>query len=179
MPLIMLDGVDGAGKTTYAERLCEAFDGPSKIIHKSQFEGDDSIAEYTYDLTNYDPAGQELVVLDRWHVSEMIYGSLLRGKSKVSATDVYFIQAFLKSLGCLPIIMTAPLPKLLARLEDRGEDYLPLGMVADIDRAYWAWAKAHNWHIVGPHNRLAPEYVLAMAKIDARVAVNKKWAGEA
>ena len=144
MPLIMLDGVDGAGKTTYAKELCAAWDGPSRLIHRSRFEGN-PMDEYENSLMDYMPNNGELVVLDRWFLSELVYGTVLRGTSKLHIRDTVHVERFLASRGALNIIMTASTEVILSRLRKRGEDYLPFDKVTQVNKLFISWAKENDW----------------------------------
>lgn len=144
MPLILLEGVDGAGKTTAANELCELWDGPSRIIHKSAYDRD-NFDEYENDLLDYKPGSGELVVLDRWHASELVYGHVIRGRAKLSAYDTFHIEQFLRSRGALITVVTAPVSTIVSRLYKRGEDFLPIDKVSTVNHIFLAMAQERGW----------------------------------
>ena len=79
--LIVLDGPDGAGKTTLAKRLCERYQG--KYFHltyrwkKSMFEYHTAALHHALSL-----ADKQLVIIDRLWMSEVIYATVYRGGSQ-------------------------------------------------------------------------------------------------
>lgn len=174
MPLIMLDGVDGAGKSTFALDLKDAWDGPAKILHRTQFTGS-PVDEYELSLKDYVPGAGQLLILDRWFLSEIIYGHIMRGASKLTAKfDAFHIMKVLNSRGSANIVMTAPQQVLADRLAQRGEDYLPVHKVHDANKAFVCWAQEYNWVVVRSTSTGLPatavEYILASAVSKERMA---------
>lgn len=167
MPLIMLDGVDGAGKTTFANELRDAWNGPSRILHRSQFTGN-PMDEYENSLLDYYPASDELVILDRWFLSELVYGTVLRDRSKLTIRDTVHIDKFLASRGALNIVMTAPTDVLLNRLTARGEDYLPMDKVFQVNKMFVGWAKENDWIVLKAGSSVTPGEVVRAAVAHAK-----------
>lgn len=147
MPLIMLDGVDGAGKSTFALKLKDAWDGPAQIIHKTQFTGS-PVDEYELSLKHYTPGTGHLLILDRWFLSEIIYGHTMREFSKLAKLDALHIMKLLNSRGSANVIMTAPQEALAYRLALRGEDYLPASKIHEVNKAFVGWAQEYDWTVV-------------------------------
>ena len=174
MPLIMLDGVDGAGKSTFALDLKDAWNGPAQIIHKTQFTGS-PVDEYELSLKKYVPGAGNLLILDRWFLSEIIYGRIMRGSSKLATKlDAFHIMKVLNSRGSANVVMTAPQEVLAYRLDQRGEDYLPPSKIHEVNKAFVGWAKEYDWTVVRstltglPDN--AVESILALAASKDRQA---------
>lgn len=159
MPLIMLDGVDGAGKSTFAMELCDAWNGPTTVLHRGQFVGN-PMDEYENSLLDYRSDEGRLLILDRWFLSEIVYGTIMRGSSKLSKLDVVHIMKVLASRGAVNVIMTASSEVLTARLEARGEDYLPMDKVQSVNQAFIRWAKEHNWMVIRSGANGLPETAL-------------------
>ena len=132
--LIILEGPDGAGKTTLAEALMAGFyrkwpSGTFTVEHRGPLSPDvDPVDEYT--LPDYDPTDRtNLVVCDRWHLSETVYGPIYRGASRV---DLAFHEKWLDDRGALKLYVTAPLSVLTARVSERGDDFIEIGHLANI-----------------------------------------------
>ena len=174
MPLILLEGVDGAGKTTLAAQLAAMWtaggdDGrTAKIIHRTAtFATPTVFDEYENALTSYHPGSGQLLILDRWHVSEVVYGHILRGRSRLTRGNVKHINQFLTAKGALEVIMTAPVHTIIDRLNARGETYLPIHKVTEVVKAYIAWARDFDWVLAKP-NTVRPTML-----INAAVALEK------
>ena len=132
--LIVLEGPDGAGKTTLAKALMAGFyrkwpSGTFRIEHRGPLRLNvDPADEYT--LPDYDPADMtNLVVCDRWHLSEAVYGPIYRGGSRA---DLDFHEKWLDDRGALKLYVTAPLSALTSRVSERGDDFIEVGHLANI-----------------------------------------------
>lgn len=78
--VVVLEGPDGAGKTTLAEELCKRYDG--FYVHRTWRKGMDVWDHHTEALQiAHARAHQQLVVIDRLWPSEAIYGQIYRGES--------------------------------------------------------------------------------------------------
>jgi len=128
--LIILEGVDGAGKSTLASAIVEKIqklhpEDTVEYLHASQIKGT-VYEEYVEPLNDYSPGSGRHIVIDRWHVGERIYGPLYRDSSAFDAATGSFawIELFLASKGARLWNVTQELDVLQKRLADRGEDFL-------------------------------------------------------
>ena len=78
--MIILEGPDGSGKSTLAKAIEEKY---KAIVLHASYDPSWDIAKYHEVLLNSAAAIEEVgcqVVLDRWALSEAIYGKVFRGK---------------------------------------------------------------------------------------------------
>ena len=147
--LIVLEGVDGAGKTTLADLLLEAHDGPSEIQHKGPLKIN-PLVEYEWSMRSYNRTDlSHLLVADRWHVGELIYGPLYRGKSQLTKGMRQHVEMFLQSRGAVTRVVHAPVETIKRRLRDRGEDLLEDGHVGLVWDFYNEYVEANDgWELI-------------------------------
>lgn len=147
MPIIIVEGVDGSGKSTFVEKLLDTIPwGFDKIkIHRGVPVG-------TVEQEYVDPLlrlrGKEFLVTDRWHVGEMIYGPIYRGESKVKGVWEDNIELYLGMKGAVRVIMAPPIEVVKQRLADRGEDYLKDEHVDEVYDFYKRYAEFHGYLVV-------------------------------
>lgn len=145
MPVIILEGIDGSGKSTLADEIIDMSPIPARYLHRGPLEGTVE-EELIYPLQNIKP--DELLVCDRWHVGEMIYGPIYRGKSQVQGVYHDIIENLLWDLNAVKVILS-PDPGLIAdRLDERGEDYLQPEHFDEIYQAYESYAFANDWRLI-------------------------------
>lgn len=119
--IIILEGPDGAGKTTLANRL--ARQNNYSVIHrkqpKSTKEKQNMMSEYLESIKN-----SNNVIFDRCWYSEMVYGPVMRDSSVISYPEMYSLEKELAKHGAIIIYATAQIPVLWQRCLKRGEDYI-------------------------------------------------------
>ena len=149
MPLIVLEGVDGAGKTTYAEQLIAEWPVQDKtwLLHAGQPAAKPIMHQYeTALLSLYDPRDpDQLVVCDRWHVGETVYGPIYRGRSRLTPGMARYVDQLLDSLGAVKCVLSGTLKTLTRRLADRGEDFLKPEHLALVADQYHTYAYDNGW----------------------------------
>lgn len=148
--LIVLEGVDGAGKSTLVDRLLRTRAGCDADVrmHCGPLKGD-AMREYEWRLRDYVPGDGRLWVCDRWHVGELIYGPLYRGQSKLTGAMHRHVELLLESLGALRLVVTADMHTIMQRLETRGEDFLQPSHVGLVWDWYNEYAYRNGWRLVG------------------------------
>ena len=86
--LIILEGLDKCGKTTFAKKL-------GNCVLKHSTKDDDALAV----LKKYvNIADEQLVVLDRSFLSEMTYGQVYRGVNTITAAKLMQIKRILSKI---------------------------------------------------------------------------------
>jgi len=139
MTIICLEGPDLSGKSTLAGEFM-SLGGPRTLIKRGPIR-EDPMIEYLrpFDvLTQGDWFDrQQILVLDRWHVGELIYGPLLRGGSELTTFQANYLEMVMASLGCLFIHVTAPVPVLEDRWDIRGDSLVKREWLHEISDKYW------------------------------------------
>jgi thymidylate kinase len=111
--LIILDGCDGVGKTTLAASLANRYG--HAIVHASLTPpGIDLFARYSAML-----AYPGAVVLDRSFVSELVYGPLDRGHSRLTLDQAASLASAAADRGGIMVHLTGRPDRLAARLMAR------------------------------------------------------------
>lgn len=115
--MLIIEGIDGVGKTTLVEYL------QSYGMKKYHFDYDsknmDLFSKYMKVLLEDDSE----LVLDRSFISEMVYGPVIRNKCKLSLEDYAKLLIAYKNAGAKIIYLTAPKDVLLKRRNDEKSDY--------------------------------------------------------
>lgn len=125
--LIILEGPDGSGKTYLAERLMERIQAvqPSveapTYIHKKRPTEATFLAEYLQPIADYMPRSGRTVILDRWHIGELIYPEMADRRTLATVTEFHYLEMFLRSRGALIVHVDTPVAKILECLEERPE----------------------------------------------------------
>lgn len=168
--LIVLEGIDGAGKTTFAEELADQFTSThpyftAEVLHRGPLKPDvDPLDEYENSLT-YNAADQaKLVICDRWYLSEMIYGPLYRGRSRVDEFRWAHIEKFLEARGAVRLLVSAPLSVVEQRLADRGETFLKEDDRKIVHARYLELASRLGWGLLNTALSPRPQSILTMGR---------------
>lgn len=150
--LITIDGPDLAGKSTLTKALIQRWNEYHRpldlnheclVIHKGPPTPDtDPFTEYETALD--EPSLRDailspmtLVIFDRWHAGERIYGPLLRGESRLSDAGVLHVELALAALGAYPITCLPNLPTLLERYDQRGDKLIQRDQLGTLHHWYY------------------------------------------
>lgn len=103
--VLVLEGPDGAGKTTLAEALVERYD--AHYVHRTWHKGIDVWDHHLEALIIANERSHEqLVIIDRLHLSEQIYGRIYRGVAQQTHNVRCFDRVLLKlaaiNVMCVP-----------------------------------------------------------------------------
>lgn len=115
--MIIIEGLDGVGKTTLVNYFV------TQGMKKHHFD---------YDANNMDLFSKYMrvlkeenlnLVLDRSFISEMVYGPILRGKSKLELEQYKKLLEAYKQVGTSIIYLTSPQDILLERRRGEPKDF--------------------------------------------------------
>lgn len=115
--MLIIEGIDGVGKTTLVENLRNY--GMKKYHFDYDSKNMDLFSKYMKVLLEDD--GE--LVLDRSFISEMVYGPVIRNKCKLSIENYTKLLILYKNAGAKIIYLTAPKNVLLKRKNDEKSDY--------------------------------------------------------
>lgn len=119
--IIIIEGPDGSGKTTLAEKLSRQTKYP--IMHRTQPKSEEEkklmMGEYLQTIRS----GKNMI-FDRCWYSEMAYGPVMRDESVISYPEMYELEEQLTKCGAIIIYATGPKALLWQRCLRRGEDYV-------------------------------------------------------
>lgn len=166
--LILLEGADCSGKSTLADKIakriadhddfcdseaaCASVDARVARLHSGP-PTLHVLREYEGRLDWYRPGSPEgrHVVADRWHLGELIYGPLLRGRSRLDPAMLLHVDLFLRSRGALVVHVDPGWEVIERRLRERGDELVSVDQVRQAHAAYV---------------KLADRYAPVMVKVD-------------
>ena len=140
MPII-IEGPDGAGKSTLAKSLADRLD---MNILKMTANGGQSVQEYLQKLAC------DGVIIDRCWVSEQVYSDLFGRKPRIDNDDAEALTKFCGRAGIPIIVLLPPLHVVIGRLNERGDEYADVVCpnITEIYKRYREWAEEHDNVIV-------------------------------
>lgn len=136
MPII-IEGPDGAGKSTLAKSLAGALD---MNILKMTANGGQSVPEYLQKLAC------DGVIIDRCWVSEQVYSDLFGREPRIGHDDAEALTELCGDIGIPIIVLLPPLHVVIGRLNGRGDEYADVVCpnIAKIYGRYREWSEGHG-----------------------------------
>lgn len=119
--IIIIEGPDGSGKTTLAEKLSKQTGYP--VVHRSQPKTEEEKKQMMDQYVTTIEAGKNMI-FDRCWYSEMVYGPVMRDASVITYPEMYLLEHKLAKHGALIIYCTDKPKTLWRRATKRGEDYI-------------------------------------------------------
>ena len=138
---IILEGVDGAGKTTLAKILAERYG--LDIVHCTQHDA----ADYNFYRQTL---RKQNVVWDRHTLGELIYPFVFQRPPQIGTEDARLIMHYAKQEGVIILVLTTDMDTILKRLHARNTEEHPLiiGNIKWIDERFRFYAEQFNIPII-------------------------------
>jgi len=135
--LILLEGPDGAGKSSLAAKLATELKkiGTVEQWHKGP-PTKHPLDEYEMPLLKYRPGRNHHIIADRWHLGELVYPHVFGRESKYSSAVHHHLEAFLRSRGALLVYTCPPIGVLKSRLARRGDSMVEADQLLAIVKWY-------------------------------------------
>jgi thymidylate kinase len=183
LTVVILEGPDGSGKTALARALTA--DGAPfasvELRHTSQpkhpmgayWEYLDEVAR----MARCDLWPDSLVVYDRFHVGELVYGPVMRDGCDMTMADLATLESMLDQMHVVRVLLHAPGDVILRRAYERGEDFVSETQLAEVVRRYdqlGAYlSDRYGWHTYDTY--VSPlEYLAREVARHAKVAATKR-----
>lgn len=104
---IIVEGMDGSGKTTLAKKLCQIF--PDSEYHRNEKGPREDLGQWWMEQLSWNPS-RKVIIHDRFFYPELVYGPVLRGKISVDEGTIRYVSDFIRSYAfliyCRPPIHT-------------------------------------------------------------------------
>jgi thymidylate kinase len=182
--IVIFEGPDGAGKSTMIKEVqatAEAVGTPTSVWRAGPFPaGSDAWREYVFPLTSLSASQDWLVLIDRWHLGELVYGPLLRGGSRLSLEQRAWIEGYLRTFGAVMIHLTATVEELARRMANRGDDLIKAEQLPYLKAAYEQLIgdghqpriMCRTYDTTGQRTQPTAAAIYRLAKMDAAIAIS-------
>jgi thymidylate kinase len=130
--VVALEGCDGTGKTTLADALATRYG--HTVVHSGRTpDGEDLVGRYREIL-----ATPGKIVLDRCFMSELVYGPLYHGRSRISLSAASSLARIVAARGGVIVHLTGNSGILADRLRARDGSDPAVGQIVAMTDAYHA-----------------------------------------
>lgn len=122
----LIDGPDGAGKTTLVEKLLKQFPG-ALVVHCGKPANDEEAFNYWKKHASIikDSADERVVIFDRCWYSDRVYAPIMRGREEMTPQQREYLELLVKEHGGgVVLYLTGNVRDLWRRCKRRGEDYI-------------------------------------------------------
>ena len=119
--IIIIEGPDGSGKTTLAEKMHKQTG--YKLLHRSYPKTEEDKERMMAEYMQVIKSGVNCIFDRSWY-SEMVYGPVMRNDSIISYPQMYTLERELTKRGAIVIYCGGMISNMWARCKERGEDYV-------------------------------------------------------
>lgn len=137
---VLIDGVDGTGKTSVTEKLANRLG--CNIIRLTH-DGDRNFRAYSESMI------PDNMVHDRTFLSEMIYSSIFKRGSRLNIDCTSALFRLIDQYNAKVFILTANIVTLNERLNKRGDEFIDdFSVIEKIDLKYQQIAYLHDFEVI-------------------------------
>lgn len=129
--LIIIEGCDGTGKTTLANKLIEDFKFSYNKENKPPYDG----FKYYIDRATSFKSGDN-IILDRFHLGEIVYPSIKKDRTPLDLTKQHLIERALIPQNTLLILGKTSKDFIINTFNTRGETYVNEDEIDEIVRLF-------------------------------------------
>lgn len=145
--LVIVEGVDGVGKSTFVDllqRMTRSVVNSGRrspvMLKTGPPERPDACPFQEYEARLYPHLdAQDDVICDRWHVGELAYGPVLRNHSRLDPAGLLHVELFLRRAGAVVVYLHQPAQELERRLMTRGDDLVSPYQLDRLKSYYHGW----------------------------------------
>lgn len=143
--IIVLEGCDGAGKSTFADNLQALYAAAGWDTWRMHFGvPDESIGVvdtyakpiYEWVIAAEDKGGHNLLIVDRLHIGEIVYGYMLRDGNRMTEEQRETVEDMLILNDAQCFYLAPGLDVIMERFDARGDDLISADQLAQISTMY-------------------------------------------
>lgn len=144
--MLVIEGTDLVGKTRLARRLLEELNRRELPHVPRHF----SLLPQSWDYYwSYLPHFARAVVMDRFYMSEVVYGTVVRGHTMIDMEAYRLLDARLRQVGGMTIIVTADEPVIEERYAEEGKrEMFALDQILTVNRLFRQIVDMEQWEFV-------------------------------
>lgn len=138
MSVIIVEGPDCSGKSTFVAELVNQAPAKTDVLHFGPPTTSDPFEEYEHTLYRHlaKENGRQHLICDRLHWGERVYGPLLRSRDRMGIAGWRHIELFLAAQDAVVVYMHQPSTVLIDRLNLRGDALIKTKDLASIEIGY-------------------------------------------
>lgn len=140
MTLVILEGLDCAGKTTLAGRIIDRLraeePGAAVGYRHAGVPQEHPLDEYVEPLLGYHPGTNQHMICDRWHLGESVYPALLGRFTDLTEGVRAYVELFLRARGALLVYCEASYDYLRDCGVSRGDAQEELARIYDTQQLF-------------------------------------------
>lgn len=122
MRVILVEGPDGVGKSTFIDAMMEA-DGYADFLHFDRPDHRHALSQYVVDLVDHFSDDTTTLYLDRSFLGSKVWADLGFHEPTLTADQWVWLCEWYASIGAEAMFVLRSPEEIAATLTERGEDY--------------------------------------------------------
>lgn len=149
--IIVVEGVDGAGKSTFVQKLAERFE--AHVVHTGPPQTNWQYQEHVTDMCNA-LAVSPWIIYDRLHLSSYVYGEVYGTGPRLDRNEWQTLEGMIRTFGMGGLVVLADpswewVQKVAAERAEAGEtDEQWESRIAEVFQTFTGAARATNLPLV-------------------------------